>query len=127
MTIEIEVLYEDLKRQKETLENINNLPKDNVLFIIATTTEREGKLGNLSSISGYDNYGLCQKNESGHEWIMLFGWDDGDYVWKRECETCENRQEVDIPLGCWSVIFRGRQVSEGAWQSAKDVFNNEMI
>lgn len=128
--IQVEVMYSDLSIQRESLDDIDKLPKDNVLFILITTTEEVGKLRNIVMCSEKDNYALCQKRNLGSDWIMLFGWDDDDFLWRKTTDPhtgCNYRDVVDAPFGFMHVIFRGVQVKARVWEEAKELFNQEMV
>jgi len=127
--INVKVMYSNLKIQTELLSEVDKLPKDNVLFILVEDTEREGKNKNISMIHTFDSYALCQKTVSGQPWIMLVGWDDDDFIWRRadKCEGCENRQIVDMPIGVMHVIFRGVSVTNKVWEKALAKFDKEMV
>ena len=103
----IEVLYADLSRQKVALDDIDQLPKSNVLFILVTCDKEEGKLANIAFKSGFDFYALGRKRSAGHDWIMLFGWDDDDFVWRKTLHPHDpgGRVPVIAPLGCMHVVF----------------------
>lgn len=123
----VEVMYKNLSRQVESLEEINKLPKDNVLFILVSTDEIEGKLKNVVSCFGFDHYALCQKRDNNQDWIMLFGWDDDDFAWRQvNCGGCINREVMDVPIGVMHVVFRGGHVEEETWKEAQRIFNEEM-
>jgi len=121
--VSITVLYKELKVKKVPIDEIDTLPKDDVLFIKLSTDEREGKDGNISQINGFDNYALLKKSEGGSDWYMLFGYDDEDFIWKRECSSCENRKVVDAPIGTMHVTFRGVFVTDEVWSQAIEITN----
>lgn len=122
----VEVLYKDLSRKHAPIGEAGTLPKDNVLFILVYTDQREGKERNISSCFGFDNYALLQKQGNGDNWFMLFGWDEDGFIWRRECVDCENRVVVDAPIGTMHVIFRGGAVSPEVWARAKVIIDKEM-
>lgn len=124
----VQAMYSDLAIEKELLEDVDKLPKDNVLFILIKDTEREGKLKNITSCHSFDHYALCRKRDNSQDWVMLFGWDEDDFVWKRtsECAGCPDREVVDAPIGIMHVIFRGCSVSAEKWLEAQKKFNSEM-
>jgi len=124
--IYINVLYKDLTFKSESIDNVGNLPKDNVLFIKLRTDTRDGKLANISQVHGFDNYALLSKRDRDDNWYMLYGWDDDEYIWRRECNECENREIVDAPIGIMHVIFRGGAVSTEVWKKAEVIINKEM-
>ena len=127
--INVIVMYADLTIQKELLEDIGKLPKDKVLFLLVEDDERKGKLKNIAACHGFDNYALCRRRDNSYDWVMLFGWDEDDFVWRRisKCKECPNREVVDMPVGIMHVIFRGGNVSTEKWTEAKAKFNSEMI
>ena len=114
----ITVLYTDLTSQKTPIDKISDLPKDGVLFIKLSTDTREGKFANISHVMKFDNYAVLSKKTGGDYWYMLFGWNDDDYIWRRECTECVNREVVDAPIGTMHVIFRGASVSDKIWKQA---------
>jgi len=116
--VSITVLYKDLTSKKVPIDNIDQLPKDDVLFIKLSTDTRQGKLANISQIQGFDNFALLSKIDNGDNWYMLTGWDEDDFIWRRECSTCNNREKVDAPIGSMHVIFRGIAVSDEIWAKA---------
>ena len=124
--VSITILYEDLTSLTVPVGQINDLPKDNVLFIKLRTDTREGKLGNISQIKGFDNYAVLTKRDGGSSWYMLYGWDEDDYIWRRECSDCVNRVPVDAPIGTMHVMFRGIAVSNAVWQQAVTKIDNEL-
>jgi len=93
----ISVMYKDLKIKKVPIEEIDSLPKDGVLFIKLVTDTREGKLAGISMSHSLDNYAVLHKIEKKADWYMLTGWDDDQFIWRRECGDCENRKVVDLP------------------------------
>lgn len=124
--IYIDVLYKNLKKKSEPVDNVDKLPKDNVLFIKLRTDTRKGKAGNISSCHSFDNYALLRKRDRSDDWFMLFGWDDDTFIWRRECKECENREVVDAPIGTMHVIFRGIVVSQEEWKKAQRIIDKEM-
>ena len=69
---------------------------------------------------------MCLKRDEGDDWVMLVNWDDDEFIWRRACKECENRQVVDMPIGTMHVIFRGCFVSDEVWAQAKTIFDKEM-
>jgi len=124
----IEVLYSNLKRKKVSLDAIDSLPKDNVLFIAVTNSLESGKKANITTCFGFDHYAFCQKTHMGSTWVLLFGWDDGDYKWRRLLNPHESGsiEQVNPPLGCMHVVFDGVHVDDSRWKSALDDFHKEM-
>ena len=127
--INVKVMYSDLKIQTKPLAEVDQLPNDKVLFILVEDTEREGKNKNITMIHTFDSYALCQKTEGGQVWVMLSGWDDDDFVWRRveKCDGCNNRQMVDMPIGVMHVTFKGVSVSNKVWEKALKKFNEKMV
>ena len=78
--VHITVLYGDLTSQKVPINQINSLPKDNVLFIRLSTDLRTGVAGNISQINGFDNYAVLHRKKDGDDWYMLCGWDEDDFI-----------------------------------------------
>ncbi len=127
MTIHIEVLYSDLTRQKFSLDQINQLQKHSVLFIMVTTDEEEGKLQNLCHASDKDLYAFCWKKDMGKVQVALYGYDN-EFTWRSGCNTCQDRiQVVHIPFDCLHVTFQGINVNQEVWKQALKIFNREMI
>lgn len=125
---EIEVLYSDLHRKKVSLDQIAELPKDQVLFVQVLRETDNPQHRRVTACWGRDNYAFCHKTDSGHGWVMLFGWDEDDYAWRKlaDCEGCPDKEVVDAPLGVMHVIFRGESVSEEVWAEAELIFDEEM-
>jgi len=125
---EVEVLYADLTRQRKPLDEIDQLSTDGVLFIVVQTDEEEGKLRNIVACFGKDFYALCRQRIGGEDHIMLFGWDEDDFVFRRLTKIHEDsaRRQVDAPLGVMHMIFSGRGVGEDVWKQAQDIFSKEM-
>ncbi len=122
----ISVLYTDLTFKSEPLDNIDNLPKDNVLFIRTYTDLREGKDANISQIQEHDSYALLRMKKDNDDWHMLIGWDEDDCIWRRECRECIHRLPVDMPIGTMHVIFRGGSISRKDWKKAITIIDKEM-
>ena len=127
--IEVEVLYADLSRSRVVLSDIESLPKSRVLAIAVQTDQETDKLKNIVTTHGFDHYALCQKKDHGQIHIMLFGWDDDNFVWRRvtNVHDIDARKEVDIPLGCLNVIFHGEDVPIATWKKALRIFNKEIL
>lgn len=120
--INVELLYSDLTRRKTGLDRIGQLPKDKVLFILIEDDEKEGKRKNITSCFGFDHYALCQKRDKSQDWVMLFGWDEGDFVWR----STTSREVVSAPIGVMHVVFHGVNVPQDVWKAAEKIFNEEM-
>ena len=119
--IYLDVLYKDLQVVTCPIDDVGTAPKDDVLFLRLRTDKREGKYGVISVCHGFDNYALMHRQDRGDNWYMLFGWDEDDYVWRRECNDCVNREPVDAPVSYMHVIFRGGAVSQEGWKKAEKV------
>lgn len=122
--IEIEIMYKGGIFKRQVLSKIDRLPKNNVLFITAwiTDPEKKGGLKKLTTKSGFDHYSVCYKNQSGYDWVLLYGWDDDDFTWRNEINK---RQDVDAPLGCLHAVFRGVGVSERDWKKAMKTYDSK--
>jgi hypothetical protein len=127
--IEVEVLYADLSRKTVPLDQLDILLKSEVLAIVVRTDEETGKLRNIAFSHGFAKYALCQKQDGGQPWIMLFGWDDGDFKWRRlsNSHDIDALREVPMPIGCLHVIFEGQSVPRSKWTTALQVLNDEML
>ncbi len=136
--IEVAVMYVDpidlttTTIQRSKLNDIDVLCATygivNVLAISVRDTEIDGKQANISFTFGFDNYCLARKQSDGKDFVMLFGWDDDQYVWRQVgCQGCFERADVDPPLGVMHVIFRGKSVSKEAWLAAEIRLNDEML
>jgi len=122
----ISVMYKDLKIKQVPIAKIDSLPKDGVLFIKLKTDTREGKLAGISMSHSLDNYAVLHKIEKKADWYMLTGWDDDQFIWRRECDDCENRKVVDFPVGTMHTIFRGFAVDAKHWEKAVKMFDKDM-
>lgn len=128
MSATVEILYGDLSIKKAALPSVGSLPLEGVLFILVKDDDEEGKRANVEMIHGFDHYAVGWRINRGQEWVMLNGWDDDDYVWRRiGCGGCNTKEQTDAPLGHMHVMFRGLQVDEKTWVKANRIFNKEMI
>ncbi len=129
MSVFIDVLYADLSRQRVPFDQGDTLSKSDVQAIVVQTDEDNGKLRNIASCMGFDHYALCQKIDNGQQHVMLFGWDDGDYVWRRltNHRDIDARVSVDAPIGCLHLIFRGLSVDQEKWKEVVRVIDKEML
>lgn len=127
--IEVEVLYADLSRKRVQLDQIASVSKAGILAIVIQTDEEIGKKRNIVWSSGFDHYALCQKKDNGQEHIMLFGWDDGDFTWRRVTNPHDNdaKEKVDMPIGCFNVIFHGENIPVKKWETALEILNKEIL
>ncbi len=123
MSIEVEVLYADLTTRRVPLDQVDILPKSEVISIVVQTDQETGKRKNITWKFGFDHYALCQKEDMGQKWVALLGWDDGDFVWRRLTNThdIDARIEADLPIGCLNVIFRGQSVTPAKWKEAEAI------
>lgn len=127
----VEVMYADLSRKRVTINEIDTLPKDNVLFItvLAPDLEKGGKLRRITAKFSKDHYALCIRKWNAVEWVLLFGWDDDDFIWRNMVSpymVCGSRQEAVPPFGCFHVIFNGLAVSPQVWKEAQRLFSKEV-
>lgn len=124
----IEVMYSDLRSQRVPIEEIDELPKDNVLFITVLAPDQEGKLKRLVARFEFDHYSFGVRKRGGVDWVMLFGWDDDDFVWRKTANPWNpvGRLDEGPPLGCLHVVFNGVHVSSEVWGSARALFAKEV-
>ncbi len=129
--IYVEVMYSDLTRKRMPIKDIGQLPKDNVLFIavLAPDPEKEGKLRRIVVSFSKDHYALCVRKWNNVAWVLLFGWDDHDFVWRRTVNPWEpqSRLQSEPPLGCMHTIFNGLAVSPEVWQEAQGLIATEVV
>ncbi len=118
--IEVEVLYADLTRQRKRMSELDQLSTASVLFIVVQTDQEVGNLKNIDFKQGRDHYALAMREAQGQRWLMLSGWDDGDFVWRRvtNVHDPDARHEVDAPFGGMRIVFRGQAVSAAVWEQA---------
>ncbi len=98
MTLEIEVMYADLSRQRRPLDEAAKLKRTGVLFIIlsAPTTEKMARrwIGGVPcrrarQVWGTDFYALLRyrhrhpEDICDRDAVCLWGWDSGEYPWTR--------------------------------------------
>lgn len=126
--IEIEIIYSNLSKERVALEKIDQLLKDNVLIVavLAPDPEKEGKTKKIIVKHSFDHYALCLRAWDSAEWIMLYGWNDGDVVWTNTSspfQSTNSRREEAPPFGCFHVVFNGIQVSTEKWKRAKEILN----
>jgi len=102
MTVEVEVLYANMTTQRAPFDQVDTLPKSQVLSIVVQTDQERGKKKNIAWSHGFDHYALCQKEDARQKWISIIGWDDGDFTWRRTTNVhdIDAKIAVDIPLGC---------------------------
>lgn len=124
----VEVMYADLSRKRVTINEIDTLPKDNVLFIavLAPDPERGREFGRITAKFSKDHYAVCIRKWNNVDWVLLCGWDDDDYVWRRTISPW-TRQETSPPFGCFNVIFNGLAVPQEVWKEAQRIFTKEMV
>jgi hypothetical protein len=127
--IEVEVLYADLTRQVASLDKVDTLPKGEVLAIVVQTDQETGKKKNIAMTFGFDKYALCLKQDAGQQHVMLVGWDDNDFKWRRVSNPhdIDALREVPMPLGCLHVIFQGQQIPDAQWLKAVEVLDKEIL
>lgn len=128
MDIYVEVLYSDLARKRVPIKDIGRLPKDNVLFIAVSAPNPEGELKRITASFSKDHYALCIRKWNSVSWVLLFGWDDDDFVWRRTINPWEpqGRLQSEPPLGCMHTIFNGLAVSPEVWKKAQELIAKEV-
>ncbi len=129
MAITVDVLYADLTRQTVTLGNVANLLKAGVLGIVVSTNQETGALRNIMDVHGNDHYSLGYRVFNGQTNIMLFGWDDDQFVWRRTTNVhdIDARTVVNAPVGHLSVTFDGQGVDNTTWDAAILIYQNDML
>jgi hypothetical protein len=127
--IKVEVLYAGLSKSSTPLEEADRISTSEVLGIVVKDDTQVGKLQNIAMCSGFDKYALCQRVNAGQPQIMLIGWDDGDFVWRRlsNPHDIDARQEVNMPIGCLHIVFEGQQVDADVWAEAEKILYEEML
>lgn len=89
--LEIEVLYEDGHREKQSLKNIRKLKTDKVQYIIVWKDDLI-----LREVCSYDFYYIIWDKD----WIILEGFDQREagkvYFKKNEPNKTENRDYIEI-------------------------------
>lgn len=129
--IEVEVIYSDLSKKKVLLDKIDELQKDNVLFIavLSPDPKREGKVKRITAKNSFDHYALCLRTWDAAEWVLLHGWNDDDFVWRNTTKPYEvsgSIKEGVPPFGCFHVVFNGILVSPEKWKEAENIFNQQI-
>ncbi|MBU1173011.1 MAG: hypothetical protein KKD44_25905 [Proteobacteria bacterium] len=124
----VEVLYSDLSRQRVPIDEIDTLPKDSVLFISVLASDGE-KFRRLTASFSFDHYALCRRKSGGVDWIMLSGWDDGDFIWRKAANPWNPAGRLDEgpPLGCMHVVFNGVHVAPEVWKEAQGLFTEDSL
>lgn len=127
--IEVEVLYVGNARVCVPYEEKETLSLAAVLALVVRDTEIDGKKQNIAEIHGFDNYALCERRLNGGLWIALYGWDDDDFIWRRAVKHLDPqaRFQVDPPLGCMHMVFRGQSIPADDWQEALRILDKEML
>jgi len=142
MTAEVAVMYsrEDPARagkhlvRRVPIEDVDLLPKTGVLFIVVSQLDsvnpRLNGARRMSEAWGKDRYALVVRRE----WHLLYGFDDGDFQWRRHAvEPFAEASSVTpdhLPLSVPSVTFEGAQLGTGPddplWIAALKQFNEEL-
>ncbi len=127
--ITVEVLYADLSRDSVPISQVGSLAKTEVLAIVVKTDDEVGPLQNIAMTMGHDKYALFLRRDGGQDRIMLTGWDDDAFVWRRltNVHDVDARQEVSIPSGHMHMVFEGQSVTPEVWDQAMIIFNDEML
>ncbi|GAG86801.1 unnamed protein product, partial [marine sediment metagenome] len=63
------------------------------------------------------------------KWILLCGWDNSDWQWRRLENPWEDTAFYTadyLPLGCLNIVFHGVDVSPDKWNEAVQLFDAEM-
>lgn len=129
MSIEVEVMYADLSRQRVPLAEADSLSRDGVLFIILSAPadrlpRKDGKRRVMQAY-GDDYYFLLR--EPGR--FMLEGWSERDWTWKYERDPFKVISFAPGPPGLpdGALIFVGKQIDEDTWHNkAIPLFDAEM-
>jgi len=116
------------------IEDVDQLPKTRVLFIIVSQKDPQNPRLNgnrrMAEAHGKDRYCFVFRKE----WFLLYGWDDGDFKWRRHLikpwAEASTVKPDHLPLSPASVVFEGEQLGEGdqdpLWIAAYDQFMEEM-
>lgn len=130
---EIAVMTSDLIIHREFINNVDNLPIDDILFLIVSCLDDKNPRLNgrrrLLEAYGNDHYSLLVR----HGWVMVYGWDDGDFEWKR-FQTDTPFKELTLPdhlpLSNYAYNFNGGQLGDTPehpdWLAALEKFQVEM-
>jgi len=72
---------------------------------------------------------LCECTMNGGLWVWIYKWDDDDFVWHRlnKHHAPEARLQVDPPLGCMHMTFRGQFVDADVWAEAQRILDKEIL
>ncbi len=129
MGIEVEVLYTDRSRVTKPIGQAEDLVQSGILALVVRDNTMTGKQKNITAAWGFDNYALCHRIMNGQSWVAIYKWDDGDFVWRRTTNhlDVDARLPVDLPLGCWHMVFRGEAISDANWAIALDILNNAIL
>lgn len=116
------------------LEDVDEIPKEGVLFIVVSQLDPDMPRLNgrrrMAESHSHDRYALIVKKE----WFLLYGWDDGDYEWKRHAVNPWAEASTTIPdhlpLSPATINFEGSQLGDNPespeWLAAVDQFNKEL-
>ena len=129
MTITVDVLYADLHRETVALGQVGTVTKGGVLGIVVSTDQETGVLRNIMDVHGFDHYCLGYRVVSGPTEIMLFGWDDEQFVWRRTTNPhdVDARTTVNVPFSHLHVTFDGQLVDQATWAQAIAIYQNDML
>lgn len=120
----VEVLYKDLSRQRVPIEDIDQLPNDGVLIIVVTAPKDE-RYEVVAYSHSKDHYSLLSRGD----WVLLCGWDDSEWQWRRirnPWESTAFQTASYLPFGCLSVTFHGVSVHPDVWKEAVGIFDEDM-
>ena len=111
------------------IDDVDSIPRTGVLFVIISCEDlvkpRLNGRRRLCEAHGRDWYTLVVRGEN----VMLAGWDDGDFVWKKIVDPwveASTTRPDHLPLVHPAITFKGEFVEKGEWEKALKQFNDEM-
>ena len=126
--IEVGVMYVDLSTEWSLLEECGRLPRDGVLFIVATTRRGDRK-ALVRRVWGKDQYVVWWDADN---WLIE-GYDDTDSFWRVKSLTVPHEnwkaylRRLRWPTGGTTVHFRGTFVIPEQWKTSLQRFDAELF
>lgn len=133
----IEILYDDLSRQRAKIEESDKLSKTGVLAIIFSCVDEENPRATIDGVGyrrrgqwgGKDFYYLLHYKDEGDDWYGMDARDRGEFVkfYKSANPWNEIATRQEHPrYGCSMIVFEGSHVSDEEWTEAMKLFEEEM-
>ena len=123
-----EKVGDKFKVYRKPLDDIDDIPRTGILFIIISCEDKDRPRLNgrrrLCEAKCHDWYTLIIRKNN----VMLAGWDDGDFEWKRLTDPWAESATTKpnhLPLAK-AITFEGIFIQPDEWKKAVDQFMTEM-